>query len=1599
MASAALYKAAFEKHLQSQSYVFRTKPSPQLSPTVALDGVDGHLAEPWTPTQEQQLTALHTNIVPAAKITILNAHKWSKHLETRILPALQRALRVKCHVRVVLSHLCIDSVGTTLAPTPEIPHAVGTLLVSFKSTYTGGELTFTNGTDVLELTASQQAVQTFASFNHITSAPITSGCRVALVYALTSDPEAWVPPPTRNDVIEAFAAIARDPPHDIQRIARAVHVVVAYPETLSFQHLKCIDKTLVDILVATNGYDISLVDFQETSPPTPDVYGGYDFEDDSWDEDPYFEYKVRYENCVTRIQSLADIPFAVTSGVRNKGADLFLSVDASANRSECPATAVLFWPKRCRVAIAGPSRAVSLLKEAIRNGQIIDLFGLSLHDFILGTLTAFDVAATNNSDAVELGYLLLRYKDAELLKRFLRNTLSLSTWRSDGAAQCLHESLETFGWPTLLPAVEAFLARVVKKYDGTHAICRLLASLAGLTTEREAVCPPLNQPFAGEFLKACWQAALMEPHFKPGDAPTEHSILLDWYFDTGLPTRPGDNYLGQWLPPPVLLMVDSFLYSRRVGAPSALTAAPSPWHQLKYLPKALLAAIPLQPSLQQAPYVAAIKTALTAQSKGAHLSAYEIAALLQYMEVVGGFDATLLATSRAFARPITDILPAILMFVQRAPLSTATGALVTSFLLDFAPTLEHPRRDSYGKSPTSSVADLLSALVIVSPKAARKCAAEWRSALPGTLDATRDELWPLVEELRRQVSDARFRELLVYLASECRAAFVSGGALAPLPAFTDYAFTDIEIDAAHCGGCADFRRFLRTGCDTVMTIEMSLCLEIECAVQRHPQQLELERDYEGELDYFILRKRTQPGMASTGAAEAHSRREDVRWNDIQRVKQLNALLADLTPNPSGVEIAHSATGVEDHVKAIELISMAIAVRPGHARYFLARGNSFRAINEFEAAISDFDMAISLDDKCPTYYASRGTCFRKLGRAADALEDFTLAIEYDTKRGTHYFNRALVLYDINHYELAISDFTKALDDASGGPRTEFRALHSRGNCYRRLGLFDKCVDDMMQAIKLEPRNSAVYNSLAQCYMEYHDVESAIKHFSTAITLLDSNPAYYNNRGQAYFEKGHEYDRMALADFHLAIKLDGKDAQAYYNRGLTRIAVALEELSAQESANQIARDLLLRSEIESEDRSRPKTGSNGTTAEAPATTTGAMSIFEQLEAALADMDMACSVVPESPRYLFGKAMVMHLKRHPQQTQLFLEMALQLDPAHVASKYHIGLLQHESNQHEAAIATFTAAIHDLPSEPAFLAARALVFQDVGLHELAIEDYSSAIAVAPLPDALHVYHRGESHLRLSHFDAAVADLSLALTLGASGPGVYNARGLAHRGLGLYELAIADLSSCVELNKREPSFRLHRAICYLECREYPKAHADLAVGLKLAPGDPRLLFHAGMVLFHRLQFPEAILQLRSALAHAPSVSYLSEIHYYIGLSYASIERCMDAIESFTDAIATAPDERLVYYHERAKALQLERYYDEAIEDFSRVLQGNPTNAHAAFRRGFAFKALGRHAEAAADIQKARLLDPTNPRLMVNFKELHGTDCIVLCAPGHEKTF
>ena len=53
--------------------------------------------------------------------------------------------------------------------------------------------------------------------------------------------------------------------------------------------------------------------------------------------------------------------------------------------------------------------------------------------------------------------------------------------------------------------------------------------------------------------------------------------------------------------------------------------------------------------------------------------------------------------------------------------------------------------------------------------------------------------------------------------------------------------------------------------------------------------------------------------------------------------------------------------------------------------------------------------------------------------------------------------------------------------------------------------------------------------------------------------------------------------------------------------------------------------------------------------------------------------------------------------------------------------------------------------------------------------------------------------------------------------------------------------------------------------------------------------------------------------------------YYHLGLNHASLQQNIPAVEYFTHAIEKTSSMRfkVLYTHERAKALQMERYYDE----------------------------------------------------------------------------
>ncbi|KAE9353220.1 hypothetical protein PR003_g3986 [Phytophthora rubi] len=797
----------------------------------------------------------------------------------------------------------------------------------------------------------------------------------------------------------------------------------------------------------------------------------------------------------------------------------------------------------------------------------------------------------------------------------------------------------------------------------------------------------------------------------------------------------------------------------------------------------------------------------------------------------------------------------------------------------------------------------------------------------------------------------------------------------------------------------------------------------------------------------------------------------------------------------GMEIAHGATTFEDHCRAIESFSLAIAIRPTQARFFLARGNAFRAIGELERAAKDYGSALALDDRSALYYANRGACYRKLNQTAKALEDLTNAIELDGRKAPHYFNRALVLHDAGFYREAIVDFSKALEDgstaaaanagagSSGGSgttatppangggigiRVEYRALQTRANCYRRLGHLSKCIEDLQAAIKLDPRNASAFSALALAHFECGDFERSADGFTRAIELNTGNASYFSYRGLCYYRQGQAaaakqrqqqnaaatitsgmgaFARQCLADFNKCIQLDGRDPQAYFYRGSVRLALSLDLDQAPSAPSTTTSN----SSIDAKPVGSPSAGTRGlsdsgepvTVAVVPvASTVSYMSASEQLEAAFADIEMACTLCPSGTPYQIGMAMITQLKQRNSEARSMFEAIASNAPDNrksVLVQFHTALCCHALGDHERALELLTDALDVVPDEPIFLEARGLMLQEIRVHPLALADFSYALELlegfeessANTHQILGLrYLRGESALRLGRFQDAVDDCSAAIAGGYTADmAAHNARGMALRGLGDYDRALRDLNACVTQEPKNDTFRFHRALCLMECMRYYEALPDLHETATRNSSDTKLLYYIGLCYYHEHQPSECVVFMKRALQCTPPQELLPDLYYHMGLSYALEGQNMDAVEHFTsaydhsllvgtsieagnnqeDELHDAGDKQnqlqqlheaqLLYIHERAKALQLERYHAEALADFSFVITQQPTNAHAYFRRGFAHKALGDFNAAAHDLQTARLLDPNNLQLVVNYKELRDVECIVLCAPGEEKRF
>jgi len=96
-------------------------------------------------------------------------------------------------------------------------------------------------------------------------------------------------------------------------------------------------------------------------------------------------------------------------------------------------------------------------------------------------------------------------------------------------------------------------------------------------------------------------------------------------------------------------------------------------------------------------------------------------------------------------------------------------------------------------------------------------------------------------------------------------------------------------------------------------------------------------------------------------------------------------------------------------------------------------------------------------------------------------------------------------------------------------------------------YDAAIQELTEAIKLNPKLAEAYAYRARAYNGKDDYDRGLYDSNEAIRLNKKLAMGYFARGSSYYYGKEDYDR-AIADFNEAIKLDPKFANAYTNRGI-------------------------------------------------------------------------------------------------------------------------------------------------------------------------------------------------------------------------------------------------------------------------------------------------------------------------------------------------------------------------------------------------------------------------------------------------------------------
>lgn len=343
-------------------------------------------------------------------------------------------------------------------------------------------------------------------------------------------------------------------------------------------------------------------------------------------------------------------------------------------------------------------------------------------------------------------------------------------------------------------------------------------------------------------------------------------------------------------------------------------------------------------------------------------------------------------------------------------------------------------------------------------------------------------------------------------------------------------------------------------------------------------------------------------------------------------------------------------------------------------------------------------------------------------------------------------------------------------------------------------------------------------------------------------------------------------------------------------------------------------------------------------------------------------ALSVNPDCGRCYAGLGQIFSKRGNYDRALGYLTKAIAIIPDKPVYYADRGVAREMTGDLTGALKDFNKAISMDPNVDDFYHERGAYYSDMGLSEKAMADYDKAIALNPKAYRSY-YNRYMEKYRHEDMDGSCTDLHSAYTYLKEADPTNEA---------LEEMKFSIGNIC---DTSKASYYYQRGIAAYNLQQFDQAVKIYNLGLKQFPDNAMLLSFKGNALFASKKYTEAVTGYNACLKNKDNVieeakanqahlslknqstetyvnGFVAGTELYLAQSYFALGQYGDAITAINKAIDIAPDLKELgketYYNVRGNIYLAQNNFQQAVKDFDKCIQLNPTFADAYANRSLA---------------------------------------------------